>query len=455
MLELSGSVEEIVFTNEDNGYTVCVIDYDGKPVTLVGIMPLLAEGEIITARGSWVNHEVFGLQFKVDSFEKKLPSDTESICRFLASGFIKGIGPVTARRIVERYGEDSFDVLENNPEWLADIKGMTQKRAAAAGEDFRAKFGMRTVMLFCGEYFGAATSLKIYKKYGAAAVDIIKQNPYVLCDDIQGIGFEKVDSVALSLGVETDNPERLKNGIKSFLMAAAYKAGHCYLERSVLVEEAALRLQVSEALIDRTLNSLEELKQILDNLGIEYEEAEGEAAFYGPKLDIQYKNVWGKEDTIITVQVDFQLAEKFGMTYIDKDGSKKYPIVIHRTSIGCYERTLAMLIEKYAGAFPTWLAPVQIKILPISDRHVEYADKLLEKFRNANFRVEVDDRNEKIGYKIREAQLEKVPYMLVIGDKEVESGMVGVRSRKEGDLGAILVEEFIEKVRKEVENYER
>lgn len=197
------------------------------------------------------------------------------------------------------------------------------------------------------------------------------------------------------------------------------------------------------------------LKQILDDLGIEYEEAEGEAAFYGPKLDIQYKNVWGKEDTIITVQVDFQLAEKFGMTYVDKDGSKKYPIVIHRTSIGCYERTLAMLIEKYAGAFPTWLAPVQIKMLPIADRHVEYVDQILEKFKAANLRVEVDDRSEKIGYKIREAQLEKVPYMLVIGDKEVEAGMVGVRSRKEGDLGAMPVDEFIEKVRKEVENYER
>ena len=197
------------------------------------------------------------------------------------------------------------------------------------------------------------------------------------------------------------------------------------------------------------------LKQILDDLGIEYEEAVGEAAFYGPKLDIQYKNVWGKEDTIITVQVDFQLAEKFGMTYIDKDGSKKYPIVIHRTSIGCYERTLAMLIEKYAGAFPTWLAPVQIKVLPISDKHVEYADKLFEQFRAAGLRVEVDDRNEKIGYKIREAQLEKVPYMLVVGDKEVEANSVGVRSRKDGDLGAMAVEEFIAKVVKEVENYER
>ena len=197
------------------------------------------------------------------------------------------------------------------------------------------------------------------------------------------------------------------------------------------------------------------LKKILDDLGIEYEEAEGEAAFYGPKLDIQYKNVWGKEDTIITVQVDFQLAEKFGMTYVDKDGSKKYPIVIHRTSIGCYERTLAMLIERYAGAFPTWLAPVQIKMLPIADRHVEYVDQILEKFKAANLRVEVDDRSEKIGYKIREAQLEKVPYMLVIGDKEIENGAVGVRSRKDGDLGSMSVDEFIEKVKKEVENYER
>lgn len=262
ILELSGSVEEIVFTNEDNGYTVCVIDHEGKPVTLVGVMPLLTVGEIVTAKGSWVTHEVFGLQFKVDSFEKKLPTDAESICRFLASGFVKGIGPVTARRIVDRYGEDSFNVLESNPEWLADIKGMTQKRAATAGEDFRAKFGMRAVMLFCGEHFGAATSLKIYKKYGAAAVDIIKQNPYVLCDEIQGIGFEKVDSVALSLGVETDNPERLKSGIKNLLMSAAYKAGHCYLERSELVREAALRLEVSEELIESGLKALKELNRI-------------------------------------------------------------------------------------------------------------------------------------------------------------------------------------------------
>ncbi len=195
------------------------------------------------------------------------------------------------------------------------------------------------------------------------------------------------------------------------------------------------------------------LKGILDDLGIEYEEADGEAAFYGPKLDIQYKNVWGKEDTIITVQVDFQLAEKFNMFYIDKDGNKVRPVVIHRTSLGCYERTLAMLIERFAGAFPTWLAPVQVKLLPISDAQVEYSKKLKSEFEKQGLRVELDDRNEKIGYKIREAQLEKVPYMLVIGDKEVAENKVSVRSRKEGDMGAVSVEEFISKIKYEIENY--
>ena len=197
------------------------------------------------------------------------------------------------------------------------------------------------------------------------------------------------------------------------------------------------------------------LKGILDDLGIEYTEAEGEAAFYGPKLDIQYKNVWGKEDTIITVQVDFQLADKFDMYYIDKDGNKVRPVIIHRTSLGCYERTLAMIIERFAGAFPTWLAPVQVKILPISDSHIDYANKVKEELQKAEIRVEVDNRDEKIGYKIREAQLQKLPYMLVVGDKETEDGTVGVRSRKDGDIGAQKLEEFISKIKEEIENYVR
>ena len=197
------------------------------------------------------------------------------------------------------------------------------------------------------------------------------------------------------------------------------------------------------------------LKGILDDLKIDYIEAEGEAAFYGPKLDIQYKNVWGKEDTIITVQVDFQLAEKFDMYYIDKDGSKVRPVIIHRTSLGCYERTLAMIIERFAGAFPTWLAPVQVKVLPIADAHIEYANKVKEELQKAGIRVELDSREEKIGYKIREAQLQKVPYMLVVGDKEKEANSVGVRSRKDGDIGAQDLKEFIVKIKEEIENYVR
>lgn len=192
------------------------------------------------------------------------------------------------------------------------------------------------------------------------------------------------------------------------------------------------------------------MKNILEHLGISYKEADGEAAFYGPKLDIQFKNVHGKEDTIITVQIDFALAERFDMFYIDKNNEKKRPYIIHRTSVGCYERTLAMLIEKYAGAFPVWLSPVQVKILPIIEKHFGYAQNIAGMLREKGMRVEVDERNEKIGYKIREAQLEKVPYMLVIGDKEAEQGTVAVRSRKEGDLGSMEVKAFITKIEDEI-----
>lgn len=195
-----------------------------------------------------------------------------------------------------------------------------------------------------------------------------------------------------------------------------------------------------------------QMKKILDHIGLDYKEATGEAAFYGPKLDVQIKNIHGKEDTIITVQIDFALADRFDMTYIDSDGQKKRPIVIHRTSIGCYERTLAMLIEKYAGAFPTWLAPVQTKILPISEKYHEYAQKLKNELFDKGIRVELDYRDEKIGYKIREAQLEKVPYMLVVGEKEMESNSVAVRSRSGGDQGIKTVEQFISEIIEEIDS---
>ncbi len=189
---------------------------------------------------------------------------------------------------------------------------------------------------------------------------------------------------------------------------------------------------------------------ILDNLGIDYKVGVGEAAFYGPKLDIQIKNVYGKEDTLITIQIDPYLAEKFDMEYVDRDGVKKHPFIIHRTSIGCYERTLALLIEKYAGAFPLWLAPTQVKLLAVADRHLDYVYGIRDELEKYGLRVEVDTRSEKIGYKIREAQLEKVPYMFIIGDKDIEAGTVSVRHRKNGDLGAMKLEEFVKLALEEI-----
>ncbi len=196
------------------------------------------------------------------------------------------------------------------------------------------------------------------------------------------------------------------------------------------------------------------MRNILNHLNIDYVEADDEAAFYGPKLDIQFKNVHGKEDTIITVQIDFALAERFNMTYVDKNGEKKLPYIIHRSSIGCYERTLAMLIEKYAGALPTWLCPVQAKILPISDKYNDYADKVVSTLRNKGIKVEADYRAEKIGYKIREARLERTPYILVVGEKEAESNEVSVRSRKNGEEGAMSLDVLADRIANEVYNKE-
>ncbi|MBQ3259019.1 MAG: threonine--tRNA ligase [Clostridia bacterium] len=190
--------------------------------------------------------------------------------------------------------------------------------------------------------------------------------------------------------------------------------------------------------------------KILDDLGLDYTIGIDEAAFYGPKLDIQYRNVFGKEDTIVTIQVDQLLAEQFDMEYTDQNGQKVRPYIIHRTSLGCYERTLAYLIEKYAGAFPLWLAPEQIRVLPLSEKMLDKAEAITETLKQYGLRAETDVRNEKIGYKIREAQMQKVPYMLVIGEREAEAGLVSVRSRKDGDIGTMTIDEFIAKALKEV-----
>lgn len=195
------------------------------------------------------------------------------------------------------------------------------------------------------------------------------------------------------------------------------------------------------------------MKKILDDIGINYVEADGEAAFYGPKLDLQARNVWGKEDTIITIQLDFAAAERFDMSYVAEDGTRKRPMIIHRSSIGSYERTIAMLIEKYAGAFPVWMSPNQVKVLALTDRTADKCKETVEKLRALGLRATADLRNEKIGFKIREAQLEKTPYMLIIGDREAEEGKVSVRGRKTGDLGSMTFDEFVSRIKHEIETF--
>ena len=197
------------------------------------------------------------------------------------------------------------------------------------------------------------------------------------------------------------------------------------------------------------------MERILKDLDVDYTVGIDEAAFYGPKLDIQYKNVYGKEDTLVTIQIDMLLAERFGMYYIDENGEKKLPYIIHRTSLGCYERTLAYLIEEYAGALPTWLAPVQAKFLPVTDRANEYCEKVAAQLEEQGFRTEVDYRNEKIGRKIRDAQTEKVPYMVIVGDRDMENGTVSPRHRADGDLGAMSVDEFSALLKRVVDNKEQ
>lgn len=193
------------------------------------------------------------------------------------------------------------------------------------------------------------------------------------------------------------------------------------------------------------------MERILNHLEIPYEIGVGEAAFYGPKLDIQIKNVFGKEDTLITIQIDPMIAEKFGMEYTDKDGSKKTPFIIHRTSIGCYERTLAYLIEKYAGAFPLWLAPTQVKVLTLTERNNGYAKGIYDCLQAAGIRAELDDRNEKVGYKIREAMSMKIPYLIIVGDEEEQNKTISIRGRGFENKSGLLLDDFLKRLNEEIE----
>ncbi|MBR5506257.1 MAG: threonine--tRNA ligase [Clostridia bacterium] len=266
-------------------------------------------------------------------------------------------------------------------------------------------------------------------------------------------GLIRVRQFTISEGHLMCRPDQLEAEFKSCLEMAIYM-----LKTLGLYEDVSYRFSKWDpddrdkyiGTQEQWNESQDMMEKILEHLEIPYKVGVGEAAFYGPKLDIQIKNVFGKEDTLITIQIDQLLAEKFGMEYIDTDGEKKNPYIIHRTSIGCYERTLALLIEKYAGALPTWMAPTQVQIIPVSEKYFDYAQKVKEELENADLRVEADFRNEKLGYKIREAQLEKVPYMLIVGEKEEADNTVSVRSRKDGDMGAKALSDFIPAILAEI-----
>ena len=272
-------------------------------------------------------------------------------------------------------------------------------------------------------------------------------------------GLIRVRQFTISEGHIVLRPDQLEEEFKHCLDLAKYCLGTVGL-----LEDCTFRFSQwdpanpnnkYEGTAEQWNEAQEIMGRILDDLGVKYTVGFDEAAFYGPKLDIQYKNVFGKEDTLVTIQIDMLLAERFGMEYTDQNGQTVRPYIIHRTSLGCYERTLAYLIEKYAGALPLWMMPTQVRVLPITDRAHDYAQEIVDRLRDAGIRAESDYRSEKLGYKIREAQMQKIPYMLVVGDRDMENQTVSVRTRAGVDLGAMSVDDFRAKCRAEIDTKAR
>ena len=255
---LEGSVERVIYSNEENGYTICdlAMSEGGEIVTVVGIMPMIGAGDHLCVYGKWVHNPKYGRQFSAEQYERVMPADTASMLRYLASRAIKGIGPKMAQRIIEEFQEDSFDVIENHPEWLASIRGISMKTALAASESFKEQAGIRSAMMFFRDYFGVATTVRVYKKWGSHAVDIAKKNPYRLCNEVEGIGFERADSMANQLGFVADHPERIMSGLRYVLQQNSLQNGHVCLPRQKLSESAASLLGVSVDQTETAISSL-------------------------------------------------------------------------------------------------------------------------------------------------------------------------------------------------------
>ena len=268
-LTIEGVVVKIIFTNDDNGFTVCEVETDDELTIVAGTLPFLLEGETITILGNWTVHQTFGRQFKAEYYEKKMPSSKKSIIKYLSSGLIRGIGKATAKRLVEQFGEDTFDVLENHPDWLTDIKGISAKKAAEISEEFRSQFGFKNVVTFCSSYFNMPTSVRIYKQFGAGAVDVIRQNPYILCDTVYGVNFESADKVANALGeYNLESDERICAGIRYLLNYEANSAGHLYIPYDKLMPRAVAALNIpADIVYDSFMRSVEKQKFVIKEMG--------------------------------------------------------------------------------------------------------------------------------------------------------------------------------------------
>ena len=243
LTKLKGTVEHIIYANEDNGYTVLDFGLEDDIVTACGTMPYIGDGDSLILWGNWVHNPKYGRQFKVEQYERDMPADSAAILRYLSSRTIKGVGPKLAERIVSHFGDETLDVMENHPEWLSDVPGISRKKAEEIAEDFKAKSGIRSAMMFFRDYFGAAMTVRIYKQFGSSAVDVAKENPYRLCDEVEGIGFERADQMAMSLGLDPQSGERLMSGVKYLLNSNAARNGHVCLPREKLTEAAAQLLR--------------------------------------------------------------------------------------------------------------------------------------------------------------------------------------------------------------------
>ena len=257
LLRLTGSIEHVIYANEDNGFAICDLGTEsGDLITITGTLPYVGEGDSVTVYGKWVHNPKYGRQFRVETCERQMPADANSMLRYLASGAIKGIGPKIAQRIVDEFGDETFDVIEHHPEWLANVSGISRKSAKSIGADFAEKAGIRSAMMFFRDFFGAAATVRIYKRYGGNAVELAKKNPYRLCEEIEGIGFERADRMARDLGLATDSEDRICSGICYLLSSNAQANGHVCLPRDKTVQGAAKLLGVDETAVNDALELL-------------------------------------------------------------------------------------------------------------------------------------------------------------------------------------------------------